>query len=171
MNFFNFFNENEAYTFPTHSIDFYHATKKENVDSIINNGFTISLNGKHKYGKGVYGTLDLPSQESDLMSKNYGDVIMYGIIPPGDFITFGKNTHPEKQFIEKIGDDDKYKDIISVLSGKMPPVMKAQVFSAYQQQFPEIWEKLDGVMVNDNGTHIIVSYKPHNINIKDIIYK
>jgi hypothetical protein len=48
-------------------------------------------------------------------------------------------------------------------------VMKAQTFAAYQLQFPEIWEKLDGVMVDDKKTHIIAVYKPKLITIKEII--
>lgn len=147
---------------------FYHATQSENIDNIIENGYKLS-NGKHKYGVGVYGTSDIESQLSKLQHGNYGDTIIRNIIPSGDFMYFTKDRKDyADQFIKLFGADDKYQSLIKLLNSNKNPTHIAQFFSAYQREFPEIHDKLDGVYIDDKGTHIIVSYKPSKLHIKDI---
>jgi len=150
-------------------IDFFHSTQSDVVPLILKNGFKISNNGKHKFGKGVYGTTDLKSQKSDLQSGNYGDTIIHAQVPNEKFIHFYKNSKPEDQFAQYF-DADKYPEIIKIFQGISNPVFAAQMFAATQQKYPEIWEELNGVTVQDKDTNIIVSYNPETLKIDYVGY-
>ncbi len=151
------------------NIDFYHSTQKNIVPFIIDNGFKISTKGKHKYGRGVYGTTDLESQKSDLQSGNYGDTIIHAYIPDEKFIHFYKGSAPDQQF-EQYFDSDKYPEVLKILQTSNSPVFTAQMFAAVQQKYPEIWDTLNGVTVQDKGTNIIAVYKPEKLILDSIGY-
>jgi len=145
----------------------YHSTTSSNAPLIINNGFKVNLSGKNKYGVGVYGTTDVKSQHSDLQSGNYGDIILKSIYPDSKIMIFDKDHTPIEEFGKYFDISDYPEEVNTILSqmNTNNPVFNAQMFSAIQKKYPDIWKSLDGIIVDDRGTNIIVYYKPEKLTI------
>ena len=165
----------------TGSAIIYHRTKKELVSKIIATGFQAGSG--QAYGKGLYATLDLESQNNDYMLSSYGNTLTKWFVPHLDnFVIFNPilanmvhgTSSIEEQLKKIVGENllDLDPEILNYTK-KSKSSSSAGAFSSYLNKLnPQQKEKIAGLIFSgEHDGNIFLAYKNDEIIFNGFIRK
>ena len=164
----------------TGSAIIYHRTKKELVSKIIATGFQAGSG--QAYGKGLYATLDLESQNNDYMLSSYGNTLTKWFVPHLDnFVIFNPilanmvhgTSSIEEQLKKIVGENllDLDPEILNYTK-KSKSSSSAGAFSSYLNKLnPQQKEKIAGLIFSgEHDGNIFLAYKNDEIIFNGFFY-